>query len=454
MAISVVGINHKYAPLHNLEHITFRPDEVQHFLPVLSREEGIEECLILSTCNRLEIYTVSADDVPIQAILYAFLKHAKPAGIEDLWEAFYCKTEQDAIEHLFSVISGLDSLVLGENEITGQVKTAYRMACDCKTNGMLLNKLCHAAFRTAKRARTETKINAGNCSVGVVAVDLAQDVWPDLSNCRALVVGAGEISRVAAKTLADRKTQQIIITNRTLPKAVALAEEVGGSAIPLEEMLNYINQVDIIISGTGSSEYVFRYEDMQRVLANSPHRIVMVDIALPRDVDPQIGTLPGVALHNLYDLKAIVDRNVQQRQQEIPAVRRIVEEEVEKFLAWKQTLKVSATIQTLHRHFETLRTQELSRYQHQLSAEQYAQLDSVTQSLTNKYIHVIISNLKSLNEVCELNAQHIHIIQNLFDCEGMPNVRTCCRFKREHACARPDAACYRPTPCDRSVAAA
>ena len=453
MALTVFGINHKCTDLEKLEQITFTPEDVTASLALLSREKAIDECVILSTCNRIEVYAVCQEGFPLRHYLHDFIKHAKPAGMDDILEKFYSKEENAAIEHLFSVISGLDSLVIGENEIAGQVKAAYRKACECKMNGMLTNKLFHAAFRMSKRVKNETTINEGNCSVGCVAVDLAEDIFQDLQQCRALVIGAGEIGSVVVKTLANRQVEHIIIANRSFPRAVQLAEEVGGTAIPLDEISAHIGKVDIIVSGTGSPEYLLRYEDMQALLKHHPQqRLLIVDIALPRDFDPQIGTLPKVILKNLYDLKAIVDRNLKKRAQEIPNVQKILAEEVQKFLNWQESLKIMSTIKALQNHFETIRLQELETYHYQFSEEAFSQVDTFTKSLTKKYIHLIISNLKSLHEVCELDPRQLHIIQHLFDSDGIiNNERTHCRFKRQQSGVATDPNSDRPCQGDLPV---
>jgi len=416
MALTVFGINHKCADLERLERITFSSEDVTTSLALLSREKGIDECIILSTCNRIEFYTACQEGFPLQQFLHDFIKHAKPAGMDDTSDKFYYKEGEKAVEHLFSVSSGLDSLVVGENEIAGQVKEAYKIACYHKTNGIMTNKLFHAAFRTSKRVKNETKSNKGNCSVGCVAVDIAEDIFPDIQQCRVLLIGAGAIGKVVARSFAERKVENIIISNRSFTKAVHLAEEIGGIAIPLDELYQHIGNVDIIVSGTGSHEYLLRYEDMNKFSNHRPQqRLLMVDIALPRDFDPEIGTLPNVTLKNLYDLKEIVGRNVKKREQEIPKVKKIVAEEVQKFLSWRTALRIKPTIQALTENFETIRVTELEKQRKQFPDETFSQVEQFTKALTNKYVHLIIANLKSLHEICNLTPRQIHILQHLFD---------------------------------------
>jgi glutamyl-tRNA reductase len=360
------------------------------------------------------------------------MQNVKPACKDNILDKFYYNEGKKAIEHLFSVSSGLDSLVIGENEILGQVKAAYKMACDHKTSGMMTNKLFHAAFKTSKRVKNETAINEGNCSIGYVAVDIAEDMFSDIQHCKVLLIGAGQIGRVVAKNFAKRGVEDLIIANRDFTKAESLVEEVGGSAIPLEKISEYIGRVDVAVSGTGSPDYLLCYEEMQSLLPHSSSKpLLMIDIALPRDFDPDIGSLPHVILKNLYDLSEVVDRNIKKREQEVPKVQKIIQEEVQKFLHWKDSLKINSTIKSLTQYFEAIRQKELEKYQHQFSEETSSQIEAFTKSLTKKYIHLIVSNIKSLHEVCELEPRQIHILEHLFDSQEISDKRTRCRVKRE-----------------------
>ncbi len=431
MVLTVFGFNHTCIDLEKLEKLTFSPDDVLTSLALLYREPGIQECVILSTCNRIELYTVCQEGLNVRQTLHDFMKHAKPAGMEEIGEKYYFKEGHAAMQHLFAVSSSLDSIVVGENEIAGQMKRAYRRACDLKTTGAIMNKLFHAAFKTSKRVKNETMINEGNCSVGCAAVDIAEELFPKLDQCQVLLIGAGDMGKVVARTFANRQIGKLIIANRSVARAVELADEVGGTAIPLDKIDEYLGQVDVIVSGTGSPEYLLRYEDMQKI---PQQHLLMVDIALPRDFDPKIETLPNVVLKNLYDLKDIVNCNIRKREGEIPQVKAIIADELEKFLKWKDSLKINSTIKVLNTNFEALRRQELERYQHQFSEEACSQLDVFTKSLTKKYLHLIISNIKSLYDVCDLDAGQIHILEHLFDSQGVNHEETCCRYKRQQSC--------------------
>ncbi len=439
MVLTVFGVNYKFTDLEKLEHISFSTEEVTKSLPLLISGEGITEGVIISTCNRIEMYSVRQKGRDVRYILRDFIKIVKPACTDETLDKFYYKEGIEAVEHLFSVASGLDSLVIGENEIAGQVKEAYRIACSLKTTGVLTNKLFHAAFRTSKRVKNETKINEGNCSVGCVAIELAEQMFPDLQKRRVLLIGAGNIVQVVAKNLKNRGIENIFIANRSFNKAHDLAEEVGGTAIAFHEINEQLEETDVIISGTGSPEYLFRYDEMQKLLKRHCHKsLLIIDIALPRDFDPEISHLPNVMLKNLYDLQEVVALNIKKREQEIPKVKKIIEEEMQKFRSWKATLQMKPTIQTLTENFETIRTMELGRYLHQFPDEMLSQVDQFTKSLTNKYIHLIIANLKSLYEICNLTPDQVHLIQHLFDSHGVFDEHTHCRFKRQRSCDEAD----------------
>ncbi len=451
MALSVFGISHACTDLDNLERLTFDTEEVEHALALLRRQEEVQECVILSTCNRIEIYSVCQEEFPAYSLLRDFIKHAKPAGVEESIDNFYYKTGNDAVKHLFAVSSGLDSLVVGENEIAGQVKRAFKFACDRHSTGVLLNKLFHSSFRTSKRVKNETTINEGNCSVGCVAVDIAEEQFPSLEQSQVLLIGAGDIGKVVARTFADRNVGKLLIANRSQETAIELAHEVGGRAISLDQIHEHLGQVDIIVSGTGSPDYLLRCSEIEELLERHPQqRLLMVDIALPRDFDPQIATLPNVTLKNLYDLKNVVKRNIRKREQELPRVEGIIADELQKFLKWKESLKINSTIKVLTQNFEIVRRQEMERYRNRFSDEVFPQIETFTKSLNKKYLHLIISNLKSLYQVCDLDEGQMHILEHLFDSQGVKNDEAHCRYKRQQSCSDTNADCHRPASEDLS----
>jgi glutamyl-tRNA reductase len=287
--------------------------------------------------------------------------------------------------------------------------------------------------------KNETKINEGNCSIGCVAIDLAEQMFPNIQACQIVLIGAGDIMQVVAKNLKARDVDNICIANRNFTKAIQLAEEVGGTAIPFHKIDEQFGQADIIISGTGSSDYLFRYDDMKEVLKRRwDNPLLIIDIALPRDFETEIGHLPNVTLKNLYDLQAVVDLNLKKREQEIPKAEKIIAEEVRKFRSWKEALRIKPTIQAVTENFERIRIPELEKQRSQFSDETFSQLDHFTKSLTNKYIHHIISNLKLLHKVCSLTPNQVHIIEQLFGCYEDIEEYPHCGFKRQQPCAKTD----------------
>jgi glutamyl-tRNA reductase len=425
MNVSVFGINYQTAELGQLETISLSKDEVMKTLVRLQQADDIAELAIVSTCNRLEFYIVAEAVEAAQARVIELMQTIRPQCPESVFEQWYLKTGPEAHTHLFRVACGLDSLVIGENEIVGQVKEAYRRACRQETAGSLLHKLFHAAFKTSKRVKNETEINQGCCSVGAAAVDAAERFCKDLCASTVLLIGAGEIAHVTARILAKRRAGRIWIANRSGKRAECLAHEVGGAAIPFHTLYKVIAQADVIISSTSAPGYLVTFEDMQQFWSGCGRdRLLILDIALPRDFDPHIAELSGVELQNIYDLKAIVDRNLQQREQELATAEQIVAEEVRKFLEQQQALRIQPIIQTAKASFEDIRRAELRKYRYQFQDEAFARVEKLTRTLTNKYLHGLISQLKRLNEADCLEAGHLRILEEVFAQPGNRNGST------------------------------
>ncbi|PIE32352.1 glutamyl-tRNA reductase [candidate division KSB3 bacterium] len=424
MGIIVFGINHSSAELGQLELISLDDDEVRNSLYVLSHKPDIEELVILSTCNRTEFYAVSQG---AQAAVQHFIKQItalKGCEHEKLFDRFYLKEEREAHHHIFRVVCGLDSLVIGENEIAGQLKTAYHQACQLETAGMFLHKLFHAAFRTSKRVKNETEINQGCCSVGAAAVDMAVQCDIRFNNATVLLIGAGEIGQVTAKILAKREVGKLLIANRSPQKSVRLAKEVGGVAIPFHRIYELLSQVDVVISSTSAPKYLFTLAAIKDVVHHNPKgHLLIIDIALPRDFDPAIGNLPGVTLKNIYELKEVVDLNLKKREQEVITVERIIEEELQKFIDWQTSLEINPVIQTIKDYIEDIRREELRKYRYRFEDDTFFQVEKFTKGLAGKYMHTLIAQLKSLHENNRLNAENLGIIEELFD----ENMRRRCR---------------------------
>lgn len=287
-----------------------------------------ERVVLLSTCNRTEIYTTGADYAAALTFLEKYFQ-APPAEFEKY--LYRCRGRQ-AVEHLFRVACGLDSMMVGEGQVLGQVKTAWQAALMAGTTDSLLNVIFNRAVRTGKRGRAETRISRGAVSVGSAAVELAKKIYGNLEMRQVLIIGAGKMSEVAAKLLGSKA---IFVANRTFPRACELAERVGGSAIHFDQLDEHLKFCDIVISSTGSAHYILSYPRIQNAVNERKDPLFLIDIAVPRDIEPRVGELSRVYLYDIDDLNSIAAENLKERQQEIPKVETIIEEEKENLLKWQ-----------------------------------------------------------------------------------------------------------------------
>jgi glutamyl-tRNA reductase len=337
MPVVVVGLSHRTAPVEIRERLAFPETTIPEALQRL-REQGLaDEAVIVSTCNRVELYAVTrgAPDRAANALRqYLFDCHGVPGPLD---AGIYAHEEPRSLEHLFKVVSGLDSMVLGETEILGQVKKAYDLALQCRATGRHLNRAFQRAFNVAKQIRTETNIQRGSVSVASVAVDLAEKIFDTLARCNVLVIGAGDTGEKAAKALLSRGAKGIVFTNRSFERAAALAAELGGRAVPFDDWSAEFANVDIIISSTAAPGYVLdrpRLEPWLPLRRGQP--VLLVDIAVPRDIDPAVNTLDGVFLYDIDDLQAIADDALRQRKEDIARCEVIIRDRVQGLLSHPQ----------------------------------------------------------------------------------------------------------------------
>ena len=333
MPIIVIGLSHHSSPVTVRERFAFAETAIPDALQKLRASGIANEAVILSTCNRVEIY--AASDLPEResssALQKFLLTHHNFTG--ELNTEIYTLGEPKSLEHLFKVASGLDSMVLGETEILGQLKKAYELALQHKHTGSRLNKAFQRAFNVAKQIRTETNIQRGSVSVGSVAVELAEKIFSALHDRHVMVIGAGETSEKTARSLLSRGAQSIIVSNRSHERAVALAGELGGRAIHFEEWDREFAQIDIVISSTSAPHYVLDREKLERLMKLRKNRpLLLIDIAVPRDIDPEVNFLENVYLYNIDDLQGIADSYLQQRREEIARCENIIREKVKSVL--------------------------------------------------------------------------------------------------------------------------
>jgi len=397
MHIVVVGMDHTTASIALRERLTCSSRQIPQILSVA--REVVQECVLLSTCNRMEFYAVCPDIHPAQGHLLRILSAAKEVSLEELEAHCFTHVDEEATSHLLGVACGLYSLVPGEPQIQGQVAEALEVAQGGGFAGPITSALFRAALVTGKRARSETGISRNAASVSHVAVQLARHLFPDLHKAHVLLVGSGQMSEVAARNLLDNGAQQLVIINRTHANAVDLAETLGATHRTFAELSDALVDADVVISSTKAPRALITPERMHPILEKRGGRsLLLIDIALPRDIDPEVGTLLNVHLYNLDDLQAQVERGISLRLQESEHVQAIVAEEVQSFERWLSSLSVTGTVSDMRQHIEAIRQQELARAMRQLSTtlseREAAAVQELTTRLVNKILHTPTLQLK------------------------------------------------------------
>ncbi|GAC1354003.1 MAG: glutamyl-tRNA reductase [Ktedonobacteraceae bacterium] len=397
MHIVVVGVDHTTASIALRERLTCSSRQIPQVLG--ATKEIVQECVLLSTCNRMELYAVCSDIHPEREHLLHILSEAKEVSHAELEAHCYTYVDEQAVSHLLGVACGLYSLVPGEPQIQGQVAEAVEIAQGGGFAGPIISALFRAALVTGKRARSETGISRNAASISHVAVQLARHLFPDLHTAHVLLVGSGQMSEVAARNLLDNGAQQLVIINRTHANAIDLAETLGATHRTFAELSDALLDADVVISSTKAPRALITPERMHPILEKRGGRsLLLIDIAMPRDIDPGVGTLPNVHLYNLDDLQSQVERGISLRLQEVEHVRAIIAEEVGVFERWLSSLSVTGTISDLRHHVETLRQQELARAMRQLaptlSEREAAAVQELTTRLVNKILHTPTLRLK------------------------------------------------------------
>ena len=466
--LSVIGLNHRTAPVAVREQVALGGDGVLQLLRLVHREPVLEEALVLSTCNRTEFYFVAggADD-PLEYLL-GHVGALRGSGAVADRSVFYRHDGENAVRHLFRVAASLDSQIVGEHQILGQVREAYRLAVEARTTRLLLNRLLHAALRVGKRVLTETEIGRGSAGVAQAAVELAGHIFSNLRGKTVLLVGAGANAECAARAILRAGAGRLIVANRTLERARQLARDIltkppekpcdldgpevegrldekacpalarqgaacapsaGAEGLPgsvseavgLDGIAGVIAEADLVIASTGSPETVLKYDALAETLRRQDRPMFMVDIAVPRDIDERLGTLPNVFLYNIDDLDWLVARNRERREQEIPRAERIVEAEVEAFGHWLASRDVAPTIRLLRKRFEAIQAAQIRRYGGKFSDADRAELEAFTRSLSQKILHDPMTYLSALAKDGSLsdNLEVVEVIHRLFDLDSL-----------------------------------
>jgi glutamyl-tRNA reductase len=418
MHVLLLGVSHRTAPVEIRERLDFSARGLDEALAALSGRPSGAEAAVLSTCNRAEVYFVCESIEEAHADIEAFFAEFHRLPHEDLRPHLYAKTDADAARHLFRVASGLDSLVVGEPQILGQVKEAYGHAAAQRTTGPLLNRLFKSAFTAGKRVRTETSLGEGAVSVSYAAVALARKIFGDLSGRTVLVVGAGEMGKLTALHMKSQGIRQVLITSRTVAHAESLSQAIDATVIPWTGLSDALGEADIVITATGASAPIISRHLVETAMRPRRHRpLFVIDIAVPRDVDPAAGNIEQVFLYNIDDLQAVVVENVSKRSTEIAQAETIVGEEVDRFRIWLQSRGAIPTVVALRQHTEALRRAELQRLEPKLlaglSPDARATVDQVTRLFMEKLLLGPTEHLKSLTDA-ETIALYTDVVNRLF----------------------------------------
>ncbi|MDD5723712.1 MAG: glutamyl-tRNA reductase [Syntrophales bacterium] len=398
MSIALLGINHRSAPLSIRERLSISCGEGERPFEELKKIPQIWEVLYLATCNRVEVL-VNMEEAGVGVRgLKAFITAHGNLSPGEMEKCLYVYRDEEAVRHLFRVASSLDSMVMGEPQILGQVKDAYHLCVKQKASGVILNKLLHHAFRVAKRVRTETAIANNAVSVSFAAVELAKKIFGALDGKKVLIVGAGEMAELAARHLMDNGVDRMIFTNRTYENAVRLANDFQGLPVEFELLDEKLGEVDIVISSTGSPDCIISGDMVEAALHRRKNRLLfLIDVAVPRDIDPAAGDIDNAYLYNIDDLQGVVDQNTQGRLKEAHKAQSIIDEEVAKFSGWYATLDVVPTIVDLKGKAEEIVRGELEKshsWMTNMGQDERGNIEILVNSVVNKILHDPVVGLK------------------------------------------------------------
>ena len=415
MNFFVIGVNHKTAPVEVRERFAIPESRLPEATKRLANYPGIEEGMIVSTCNRVELVARSTNGT---ADMRGFLRDLYNIDPQEYDQFLYEYRETEAVRHIFRVASSLDSMVVGEPQILGQVKEAYATARAVGAVNSQLDALLTRAFAVAKRVRTDTAIASSSVSIASVAVDLAKKIFGSLQGKSVYLVGAGKMCELAARHFIAHGASKIYVANRTYERGVALAKKFNGEAIPIEHLYESIDKADIVLSSTGAPITIFRKEHGEKFLARRKYRpMFFLDIAVPRDVDPKMNDLDGIFVYNIDDLQQVVQSHLSDRTQEAHHAEAIVNSEVEKFEERLRTLDVVPTIVSLQEHLETVRQAEIDRVRGrlgELSPEQELAVEAMTRGIINKIMHTPITTLKTAAKEPE-STTVIELVRRIFN---------------------------------------
>lgn len=419
MKIFVAGLNHSTADVEVREKVAFNGSRLEEGLRRFKELPEIEEAMILSTCNRVELYAHVKDTLKASESTKTFLSEFHNVNRASLDKALYIYDDINAIRHIFRVASSLDSMVIGEPQILGQLKEAFETALEKKTTGILLNRLMKKAISVAKRVRSETRIAENAVSISFAAVELAKKIFADLSGKVFMLLGAGEMAELAARHIMTNGVKEVIVANRSYERACDLSKEFNGRPVRLDDFLREMVHADIVICSTGAPHYILLRDQMQKVMKERKQRpVFLIDISVPRNIDPKINDLDNVYLYNIDDLQGIVDANMFERKKEAEKAEKIIEEEIEPFLKWLSSLDSVPTIVALREKAEEIRKEEFEKLMNrfpEMEDKQKKAIEYMASAIINKLIH---PPTKALKEEPEDKDLLIAIIKKLYGING------------------------------------
>jgi glutamyl-tRNA reductase len=420
-SLFVAGMSHRTAPLEVREQLALEEDKVRQILADLSGRGLLTEVMILSTCNRVEVYGVAEVPGEARSAAFSLLGAQRGLRLSDLEALLYTKAEEDAVLHAFRVAASLDSMILGEPQILGQVKDAFALAQSSSTVGPLLHSLMSQAFNVAKKVRTETEIGRLAVSVSYAAVELARKIFGGLEGKSVLLVGAGEMGELAARHLVDQGSLPVYVTNRTRSRAEELARTLAGTAVPFDQLHASIESADIVITSTAAPEPIIRAADVQRAMhARHSRPLFFIDIAVPRNVEAAVNDLPNVFCYDVDDLRGVVESNLRERQREAQRAEALVRREVERFAERLKDLEVVPTIVSLREKLEAVRRAEVDRALARLpnaDAETRRIIEALSEAIINKVLHAPTVKLRDSSREGH-GPRWIELISELFGLRG------------------------------------
>ena len=421
MSIVLVGINHKSAPVEVRERLAFTEDACATGLRTLVDGDVVREGLIVSTCNRVEVLAETASERLSDTLerVNQFLSKTDSLPRSFFETHLYQHTDDEAVRHLFRVTSSLDSMVVGEPQVLGQVRRAYSIALEAGTAGRILNRLVHHAFRVAKRVRTETGIGANAVSISYMAVELGRKIFNSLEGHTALLIGAGEMAELSARHLLSAGVSRLLLANRTEERAKGLASELGGETINIDELSTYLAEADIVICSTAADHYLITEQMAREALSKRRNRpSFFIDISVPRNIDPAVGKLPNVFVFDIDDLESVISSNIREREREAERAELIVESEIMQFQQTLRVLDIGPTIGALRNKLQDIAKGELTRQRNRLgplTAEQETAIEALLRSTVNKISHPLLSHMRRSYDASD--AETIQAWRDIFGLE-------------------------------------